>query len=650
MLWTRVESRGRSDPVHLHLQLAADPAFSSIVLEQTVPAVARTDYTVRVFIDGLQPDRHYYYRFLAPDGATSERGRTRTAPPVTSRRPLNVAVFSCQHFYSGFAAAYRRLVNEDAMAASERKIDVALHLGDIIYEGATSGFPDLNRNSIRLAYADGRCRGFERLPSGGEPNGNGWPCAVTLDDYRFLYKAMLSDPDMRAARALYPFICTWDDHEMANDAWQGYSQDRPVQQRRLAASQAWFEYIPAMLDEALDGPGGSSAAHGFRHAELTDAPASEFDDDYLSLEPNNAAAIGALTLYRYLRWGALVDLLILDGRSYRGPRGVPEDLLTSPGIPYPAAPISPDLIRTMNEGRTANGGHPPETVIHQGVEFSNARKNAPRSSMLGRHQKEWLKRSLTGSTARWKVLCNSTPMMKFGFDTAFRSNGERSGLLWTDSWDGYPAERAELMGFISAHRLSNVVSLAGDRHAHFAGYVLEDFDDGPQSPKVIPEFAGAGVSATCRLTVQAIASSRDRALSPLVAFDGRGFGFENAVTPALNAWLLHGAAAARALSSTGSASQAQAASVNYANPHLEYADTDSYGFYIARFGDDKTEIEFVTIPEPILDLGADGPRLRRRVAYTLPAWAPGGTPELSPPSLEGEPPLLGLRRWTLPPD
>ena len=78
--------------------------------------------------------------------------------------------------------------------------------------------------------------------------------AVSLADYRHLYKTYLSDPHLQEARANWPFICIWDDHEFANDNFQRLSQltmTRPIlqAQRKMDANQAWFEFIPAVLNE-----------------------------------------------------------------------------------------------------------------------------------------------------------------------------------------------------------------------------------------------------------------------------------------------------------------------------------------------------------------------------------------------------------------
>jgi alkaline phosphatase D len=642
MLWTRLIGSEDEKDIQLTVQLSDDENFENLRAEKTVIASQQADYTIRVFVDKLDTNRYYYYRFIAPDGLTSQTGRTRTAPAADDSKNLNIAVFSCQHFFSGFSSVYRRLINDDLQADESDKIDVLMHLGDVIYESAISGFPDLDGNPIDLKYKDGRERGYQTLPSGGEINKNGWPLAVTLADFRHLYKAMLSDPDMQAARARYPFIYTWDDHELINDAWQSYHPAGNLQKRRVAASQAWFEYIPAILDQAYDGPGVKNAAHSFKNVEVEDHSATEFDENYLSLEPNNLAAIRSMTIYRSFKWGSMADLILMDCRSYRGPRGVPDEILKSPGIPYPTEPVPTALIRTTNSGRLANNGNPPETVEYQGVTFPNERKDKPVSSMLGGPQKQWVKTSLKESRAKWKILCNSTPMMKFGFDTTFRG-GTTDGIFWTDSWDGYPVERDELMDFVKNNQLPNVVSLAGDRHAHFAGYILNNSDDA-KSERTIPEFAGASVSATCRVSVQKMSSGRDSELKPLVSFDGTPYGFDNKITPSLNAWLLYGAESARELSQSGNESQAKEKAVDFSNPHLAYADNDAYGYYIARFTSDELDVEFVTMPEPITDYGIGGPPVLRRVSYKVMSWGTGEQPELLFTKQVGSPPLMGLKQ------
>ena len=629
ILWTRSVADGRGvEAIDLTVQVSRDEAFSDIILEQEVVADRAFDYTVRCLIDGLEANRHYFYRFLAPDQTASRIGRTRTAPEEDSDTQLVVAVCSCQHYLRGLFGAYRRLLVDDEVAPDDRKIDLIIHVGDFIYEGIGAG-------EAELSNRDGSPRVISALPSGGRG-------AVTLDDYRHVYHTYLSDPDLQEARARFPWVVSWDDHEVTNDYWQSYTQSgEPMQKRKLAANQAWFEVMPAALTLAQEGPAGFNPARDFGLSDVEDASVISFDDDYLSQEDNNLTAVGSMTIYRSLKSGRLVDLLIVDGRSYRGPRGVASDVLGSENIAYPNAPVSAAFVRTLNAGRTANNGDPPETVEFQGGQIPNSRREAPRASLLGAEQKAWLKDSLQQSQTRWRVICNNVPLMRFGFDVSFRDTGRVNDLWWTDSWDGYPIERNELMSFIRDNGITNVVSVTGDRHAHFAGLVHDDFDSVTPSA-VIPEFAGAGISAFCR----ALQNMEDPELDALMRFDGTEFGFDQGVMPALNAWLLFGAAAARRLSDTGDAVRAMEAENDRVNPHLAYADTMAWGYFVTRFSSDAIETEFVTVAEPREDFGDGGPPVQRRVSFSVPAWSQGETPGLRITGIEGTPPLMGLKQGT----
>ncbi len=633
VLWTRVvpEAPDAEESVALRLQLARDEEFSEVVLEDTFTAERELDYTVRCFVDGLEPARTWYYRFIDPDDGTSRTGRTRTAPAPDADATLTAGLCSCQHYEEGLFSAYRRLVLDDAEAPADRKIDLVIHTGDYIYEGNERRQTDADGQPIEIVNRDGSPRRVADVPE-----------AVSLDDYRELYRTYLSDPDLQEARANFPFVHTWDDHELFNDYWQSFHPSGPMQRRKVDANQAWFEYIPAALSFAQAGPTGTNPARDFIPGEVEDMEPADFDDDYLSHEPNNLAAIGTLAIHRTLRWGRMVELIVVDGRSYRGPRGLDNAILGSATVAYTNAPLPAQLIEVQNAGRTANGGNPPETVELNGEELTNTRRDAPRSSLLGAAQKAWLKESLTASDARWKAICNDVPLLRFGFDMSFREHGNLDDLWWTDSWDGYPVERRELMSFVRDNSLANVVSLTGDRHAHFAGLVYDDFDGDAPTPAV-PEFAGAAISAGPRLKNQVAFSGGDPEVDRLIVFDGRDVGIEGAVLPALNAWLLFGHEAAATLSATGDTDAARGAADPAVNPHLSYADTDALGYTVVRFTTEQAEAEFVTIEQPDRDYGEAGPPVRRRVRFSVPAWQPGEAPTLVAGGSEGEPPLMGFK-------
>ena len=640
VLWTRVEpEEAGTDSVELLVQLARDPEFGEVVVEQPIVAERGFDFTVRCFTAGLESDHGYHYRFLAPDGSASRAGRTRTAPAADADRPLTVAVCSCQHYEEGLFSAYRRLLLDDGRADTENTIDLVVHVGDFIYEaGNRRPLVSLDGEEIDLRNADGSPRWVESLPSKGPVGPMGEQLvAETLDDYRELYKIYLRDPDLQDARAAFPFVSIWDDHEFHNDAWQSHHPAGPSQRRKMDSNQAWFEYIPAALSR---NPASGNPAREFSPAEVSDAELDRFDDDYLSREPNNLAAIGTLTIHRSLRWGRMAELLLVDGRSYRGPRGVDASI---PGGEFlTREPVPAALVKTQNAGRTANGGDPPETVTLGGEEIPNSRRDSPAGSLLGAEQKRWLTEALVASESRWKVLCNDVPLMRFGFDMSFRDYGTRNDLWWTDAWDGYPLERRELMTFIAEEGVANVVSLAGDRHAHFAGVVYDDFDSG--SPRaVVPEFVGSSICSGPRLKNQGNGTQSVPELNGLVLFDGSRFDYPRAIMPALNAWLLYGAEAAATLGETGDDRAALRLASEAVNPHLRYADTDGVGYVVLRFTDDAASAEFVTVDEPIAHPGTEGPDVWRRVRFRVSEWSGGEEPDLEYLGMDGEPPLMGLK-------
>ncbi len=640
VLWTRVEpEEGDTDSVELLVQLARDPGFSDVILEQAVLAERSFDFTVRCFTAGLEPDRGYHYRFLAPDGSASRAGRTRTAPAEDADRTLTVAVCSCQHYEEGLFSAYRRLLLDDEQAPADRRIDLVVHVGDFIYEGSNRRIlMSQDGEEVDLRNADGSPRMVPGLPSRGAAGPMGEQLvAESLDDYRELYKVYLRDPDLQDARAAFPFVSIWDDHEFHNDSWQSYHPAGPSQRRKMDSNQAWFEYIPAALGS---NPAPGNPARDFASVEVADTELDSFDENYLSREPNNLAAIGTLSIYRSLRWGRMAELLLVDGRSYRGPRGVEASI---PGSEFlTREPVPAALVAAQNAGRTANGNNPPETVSLGGEDIPNSRRDSPAGSLLGAEQKQWLTASLRESESRWKLVCNNVPLMRFGFDMSFREYGNLDDLWWTDAWDGYPVERRELMTFIAQQGITNVVSVTGDRHAHFAGVVHDDFDsDSPRA--VLPEFAGSAISSGPRMKNQSIGTQSDPQLNALVQFDGTQFGFPRAMMPALNAWLLFGAQAAASLGETGDEQVAMQQALDAVNPHLQYADTDGVGYVVVRFTNDDVSAEFVTVGEPIAQPGAEGPEVRRRVRFSVAAWSGSEEPTLQYAGTDGEAPLMGLK-------
>ncbi|MET0491303.1 MAG: alkaline phosphatase D family protein [Acidimicrobiales bacterium] len=256
ILWTRLApapltpdgSGGMPDDlVDVRWQIATDDRFTAIVDEGIATADPQYGHSVHVDAGGLDAVADYFYRFTVGD-FTSPVGRTRTLPAedaAVSR--LALAVANCQWYESGTYAAYRHMAEED--------VDLVVHLGDYIYE-----------------YAAG---------TGRRQSAPGYEIE-SLADYRLRYASYKVDPDLQAAHHRFPFVATWDDHEVA-DNYLGDSVPEgeiPVErlpERRAAAYRAWWENLPSRLP-APDGD----------HADI----------------------------YRELTFGDLARLEMLDERQY----------------------------------------------------------------------------------------------------------------------------------------------------------------------------------------------------------------------------------------------------------------------------------------------------------------------------------------------
>ncbi|WP_341207344.1 alkaline phosphatase D family protein [uncultured Sphingomonas sp.] len=221
LVWTRYRRRGA--PVPLRVELASDPGFRRIAARGVAVADPEADWTARTVLTGLEPGQRWFYRFHGPDGAMSPTGRTATLPDGLPPR-FTMAVFSCANLPFGWFNAY-------AHAARDPAVDLAVHLGDYIYEYARGTYPSA----------------AQALPGRTiEPAGE----AVHLADYRARYASYRCDPDLAALHARVPWLAVWDDHEFADNAWTGgaYNHDPATEGdwrlRRDAAARAWREWMP----------------------------------------------------------------------------------------------------------------------------------------------------------------------------------------------------------------------------------------------------------------------------------------------------------------------------------------------------------------------------------------------------------------------
>ncbi len=629
VLWTRaVHTDGTTDPVLLTVEVSTDATFATLALQDTVEASAAADHTVRVLVTGLTADTIYHYRFVADTDVIV--GRTRTAPAANADVPVRLAWVSCQDYAAGLYHAYKLMVAEDLDRATADQIRAVIHLGDFIYETRGDGFQaalDDNLNPITVMNPDGTPRTVAAFPSGGGMAGT-TNFAKTLDDYRHLYKTFASDPDVQAARARWPFISTWDDHEFTNDCWQSQanysdtsSLDEPAQTRKLAGCQAWFEYIPAQLTGAPAVNGVTQHARNFAAATVTDHAFTPANNDNFVDEPNNAAAVGSITIYRSLSFGKHVDLVMTDQRSYRSDHAIPEEIGDTSFEYLDVRNVLPTTdLEIMDAGRTANGGNPPATVTVSGQ--PNPRIASPPGTMLGKDQKQWWKDSMKMSTATWKVWGNEVPFMRFQIKKGPVGGLIVDRLMDGDAWDGYGTERTELTKFIKDQNVKGVVLLSGDIHAHFAGIVYDDFSAANPSPVAV-ELIAAGISSNSLFSFYEFAARGAGVpgdVRSIVTYDASATGGPKFVEN-LNMLLVHGAAAARTMATTNNLTMALAASDRTINPHLKYADTNAQGYGVALFTATELQATLVTVQRPI---NAAAATVKRTTSFTVPKNNPGG--------------------------
>jgi alkaline phosphatase D len=228
VIWTRVAVDPVNAPIEptaieVTWEIAEDEKLAEIVRRGTVAARPESAHAVHVEVDGLRPDRWYWYRFRT-GSEESPIGRTRTLPAADADVDrLRFAFASCQNYEQGLFTAYRHLAHEDT--------DIVFHLGDYIYEG-----PGI----------DGRVRKHLGLE------------IVALDDYRRRYAQYKSDPDLQAAHAALPWFVTWDDHEVDNNYAAEISERLDPADlfllRRAAAYQAYYEHMPLRRASMPNGP------------------------------------------------------------------------------------------------------------------------------------------------------------------------------------------------------------------------------------------------------------------------------------------------------------------------------------------------------------------------------------------------------------
>jgi len=630
LLWTR---RAPLDPPakRLTVEVAEDKEFRRVVATQAVPIAEDADWTCRVLVGGLQPAHEYWYRFTDANGFGSRTGRTLTAPEEQDPRPVRFAFVSCQNANFGAQNAYRRMIYEDERAAEQEQLGFVLHLGDFIYE--LVWYPE-----DRATYYDRKVREIVRYEHGEKIENFHIP--TTVGDYRAIYRNYLHDPDLQDARARFPFVPMWDNHEYSWLGWQGFQvfdgKTRPAQTRKVAANQAFFEYQPARLAR----PNGGSLER-FDGPRVVDAQVTRFDEHGLGQEPNNLAAIRSLTGYRALRWGRNLELIITDERSYRSEDPGNRD---EAGKLYNKdfAQFTPEeVMEVLDGGRACNGGDPPATIRYGEVEIPNFRKTEPPQTMLGAEQKAWFLEKLRSSKGTWKIWGSTTSTLEM------RADPQHLPADLTKPWPGkgYAAvssgdmadfylEKGEIYDFVRAHGITGFATVAGDRHSFWAGLAAKALPPKPFEPVGVA-FVTGSISAPGIIEAFEHSFPKDDPLRPL--FVGQGLK-DDKPQPTMNMLARHGVRSCLEYAKSGDVTKARQLSDPNLSPHLSFVDMGGHGYAVVQAAPDALETEFVCIPRPIeRSERADGGPLLYRARFRCKNWRQGEAPKLETQIVEGDP-------------
>jgi alkaline phosphatase D len=631
LLWTRFPLSGSQTAGQLTVEVAQDPAFLSVVASAETPVLAEADWTCRVLIGRLEPATTYWYRFSDPRGMGSRIGRTRTAPAENDTRPVRFAFISCQNANDGAQNAYRRMIYEDERAPEKDQLDFVLHLGDFIYE--IVWYPEDRPQGMY----DRRLRDIVRYAHGEKIEDFHIPTDV--GDYRAIYRAYLHDPDLQDARARWPFVNMWDNHEFSWKGWQGLQKfgntTRAAQTRRVAANQAFFEYQPARMAK----PSGPSL-QVFGAPQVEDAPVTAFDDQGLGVEANNLSAINSLRGYRALRWGRNVELIVTDQRSFRSEEPMDrEEARSLSSEDFPQF-VPEEAMMILDAGRTFADGHAPASIRYGNIDIPNFRKNAPAQTILGGEQKAWFLDRLRKSKAIWKIWGNTTATLDMradpqnlpkGFGKPWPGAGY-AGFGGGDHSSAY-VERGEIYDFIRSHGITGFATVAGDRHSFWAGLAAKALPPDRFDPVGIA-FVTGSISAPGVVEALEHKLSKTHPMRPLFLAQGPA---DNVVQPTINLLLRHGVRSCIEYAQSGDIAKARAASNPELSPHLSFVDMGGHGYAVVRAASTTFETEFVCIPRPLERSDkADGGALLYRAQFKASLWRSDETPQLLGRIVEGE--------------
>lgn len=627
IVWTRRPVVAGSTATKLTVQISTDPAFKKIVSVGTNNISAAADWTCRFLATDLKPKREYWYRFIDEHGNASRVGRTITAPAENSDAPVRFTFVSCQCPTEGGLNAYRRMIFDDMARARNEQLDFVLHLGDFIYEVTWYAEDNPKGNRGRTIndlykFPNGRKVGDFHIPT-------------SLEDYRTLYQAYLENPELQDARARWPFVCVWDNHEFAWGGFQsqyiagGGAVNESAQNQKIFANQAWWEFIPANVKKP-----GDKSIDEFQAPKVVDTPIEHFNEDGLGDEPNNLIAINSLAIQRVLRWGKNVDLLLTDNWSFRSVDDVDGSNFIVKGYPrvFPQIPSE-----VLDYGRHYNNGNPPDTIRFNGKDLPNPAKDVHAQTFLGSEQRQWFLKQLGTSKARWKIWGHSFGTMELRSD--YHNLPEALGANWPKDV-GYAMmdlrfvrERELIFDFVKKQNITGLAMVSGDRHAFFAGLASKNLPPKSFEPLGV-EFITGSISQQTLQEVTEVTMRKDHPMRLLHLIDNP----DGTFIPTMNITALHGVKSSLTLKETNDLKLARAARNPEVAPHLSFLDLGGHGYGLVTATADELAVEFVGIPRPMTRIDRpDGGPVLYRVMHRSKLWKAGEAPVLKQEIIEGDP-------------
>ena len=353
---------------------------------------------------------------------------------------------------------------------------------DFVVEPRVTGLDPSTKYFYRFRFGDASTRGkFRTLPSPNQARAFDFSVTADSDVYWLQHPEEQAEPfaALRRIKETNPDFwihlgdTIYSDSEPAEEQgvpialtleekWQRYKESRvPATRALLKSVSTWAQWDDHEVINDYDG-----AVLAQTDPELLAAGRQAFFDYYPGpTSPDET--------YMKIDVGSEADFFMLDERSYRTQSGDAED------SPCRDAEGNLDLAPTLPAENRAvllqEGPVDPACLAHV---------NDPTRTMLGAEQKQWLKDNLLESNATWKFIVNEVPMTQ----------------LWVlpyDRWEGYAAERAEILNFIRDNNVQNVVFLTTDIHANWGAGLhvdLAENDDNPVAYEVT-----SGPIQTCYL-------------------------------------------------------------------------------------------------------------------------------------------------------